>query len=357
MGRAEDLFARLENHGEAAIEQLLEGAQNEEAFLDFKRSHDDGEGPALAGNDRKNLARALSGFANSDGGVLIWGIGTGNSRNGDAASTRHPLNDCGKFASQLDDAISGCTVPAVTGARSIPIFCSGKGRQGYVATLIPNSNHGPHQLVDARTYLMRSGSSFQPVPHAVLAGMFGKRPQPQLSISPIASHAGMTRSVSNPGRIPTGPFYVESSMMLKVRNDSGVLAKDAYVSWEIPLQIGIGYTVQPRVVDEYWIANIHDGRRSGCVAAEKNMLVPFSEQLAVSLKFQFTPPFLEDFELNLVVGCSGTPPKRDRFWCSKEHLSAAYEVFNQARLKQEQLPLEVSQPTISTMFGMAVKSV
>jgi len=77
MGRAEDLFARLESEGVDAINDLFEQKESEEAFLDFKRSADQGAGVRLHDDDRKNLSRALSGFANTDGGVIVWGVGTG----------------------------------------------------------------------------------------------------------------------------------------------------------------------------------------------------------------------------------------------------------------------------------------
>jgi hypothetical protein len=48
MGRAEDLFRRLSEQGEQAIEGLIEDRQSEELFLDFKRSADNGAGTNLA---------------------------------------------------------------------------------------------------------------------------------------------------------------------------------------------------------------------------------------------------------------------------------------------------------------------
>ena len=58
MGRAEDLFSRLQAGGEATIDELIADRQSEELFLDFKRSSDDGDGPRLTQIDRVNLALA-----------------------------------------------------------------------------------------------------------------------------------------------------------------------------------------------------------------------------------------------------------------------------------------------------------
>ncbi len=73
MGRAEDLYTTLVRDGEAAIDDMIARRQTEELFLDFKRSSDRGAGKRLSPDDRENLARAISGFGNSEGGVIVWG--------------------------------------------------------------------------------------------------------------------------------------------------------------------------------------------------------------------------------------------------------------------------------------------
>jgi hypothetical protein len=58
--------------GGEAIDDLIAAQASEELFLDFKRSADDGKGRALHSSDRNNLAKAISGFGNSGGGVVLW---------------------------------------------------------------------------------------------------------------------------------------------------------------------------------------------------------------------------------------------------------------------------------------------
>ena len=71
MGRAEEIFQKLKREGEAAIDEFILSRQSEELFLDFKRSHDGGKGKRLHDRDLNNLAKAISGFGNSEGGVII----------------------------------------------------------------------------------------------------------------------------------------------------------------------------------------------------------------------------------------------------------------------------------------------
>ena len=46
-----------------------------ELFIDFKQAASEGKNfTTLHKDDRKNLSKAISGFGNSEGGVVIWGI-------------------------------------------------------------------------------------------------------------------------------------------------------------------------------------------------------------------------------------------------------------------------------------------
>lgn len=73
MGRAEDIFEKLIKDGEAAINEFISSRKSEELFLDFKRSADNGAGTKLNDIDRGHLAKAISGFGNSEG-ELLFGV-------------------------------------------------------------------------------------------------------------------------------------------------------------------------------------------------------------------------------------------------------------------------------------------
>ena len=182
MGRAEDLFARLEARGASYLDELISTSKSEEAFLDFKRSADHGKGPHFADGDRANLCKAISGFANSDGGVIVWGVATSGRAAADTASGKSPLADCARFASQIDAAVSGCTVPPVIGVRSVAMP-EGDAGQGFVATLVPASERPPHQDALTAKYYIRAGSSFQPATHGILASLFALRAHPELKVN------------------------------------------------------------------------------------------------------------------------------------------------------------------------------
>jgi hypothetical protein len=53
------------------VEHLIHIRQQEHWQLEFKTVRD---AEMRSSDDRRNLARCLSGFANSSGGVVIWGV-------------------------------------------------------------------------------------------------------------------------------------------------------------------------------------------------------------------------------------------------------------------------------------------
>jgi predicted HTH transcriptional regulator len=53
------------------IESYIKDGQEENLSLDFKTLTDSSLSKR---DDRKNLAIALSGFANSEGGIIVWGV-------------------------------------------------------------------------------------------------------------------------------------------------------------------------------------------------------------------------------------------------------------------------------------------
>jgi hypothetical protein len=118
MSRAQDLFDRLVSGGEAQVMEFIDQSVTEELFLDYKRSADNGGGPTLNNRDRMNLGRAISGFGNSEGGVIIWGVDCRTDQvRGDVPSGPVRIHDPVRFKSWLEQATSGLTVPPHDGVR------------------------------------------------------------------------------------------------------------------------------------------------------------------------------------------------------------------------------------------------
>ncbi|WP_454259101.1 AlbA family DNA-binding domain-containing protein [Pseudoxanthomonas mexicana] len=189
MDRASELFERLQADGLAALKRILDEEEPESLFLDYKKSATRQEDRALARSDRENLSKALSGFANSEGGLLIWGVDARRKPNGQReVLEKAALPDAIAFRTLIEGAISGVTIPALSGVRVLHILEEGAGT-GFVIVHVPKSLIGPIRSVATDKYHLRSGSSFGSVPHGVLAGMFGQSPQPVIKHNLIAHSA------------------------------------------------------------------------------------------------------------------------------------------------------------------------
>jgi len=320
MGRAEDLFDRLERGGIAYLDELIETQKSEEAFLDFKRSKNSGQSTHLEGEDQKNLSRALSGFANSDGGVVIWGVktGGGSSTGGaDTANGKAPLHNCFAFAAAIDNAVSGKTNPPVPGVRSIPLPQI-DGRTGFVATLIPASSVGPHQSCDGDLYLARYGSSFKPVTHTVLSGMFGRRPQPRLHLEYLIQPLLLPAQGS--GEAPGTVWAVVTPMIV---NAGGVVAKDVYFTWTIEqLPSNSGAWASP-ATEGRWQIDALDDRVGTCLALPDCRLAPFTRLKTVQITLRLRPPVDTGIKLAFNYGCEGAPPQTLTYQASPSDLTHA----------------------------------
>ena len=298
--------------------------------MDYKRISTPLDAKSLQDSDRTNLRKALSGFANSEGGVILWGLETGKNNGVEAPKLPDGYADAARFVSLLEDAVSGCTVPPVPGVRSIRIPLGSDGAKGLVATLIPSSLIAPHQTTDdSRAYYMRAGSSFQRVPHGVLAGMFGRRPCPALAISQKVTECSSFR---NENGYPS--VYVK--FRLELTNSSSVVARDAYVSWRAR-ELGMQYSeISANTnVKALWHVNEADMRCGTLLAHEGHRIAPYSRYTVSDMEIVIYGDPTEGLDIDLFFGCEGTPSNHCRYYLSKEDLHAVM-----TRLRE--LPEELS---------------
>lgn len=317
MGRAEDLFERIRRDGVLEIETLIAERTSEELFLEFKRSADDGQGTRFHDHDRINLRKAISGFANSEGGVLIWGVDCSRQTNaGDVASNKLPLTNPDRFVSWLEGAVSGCTVPPVIGVRSISIPID--DNFGFVATYVPQSSHAPHQMTGEGRYMIRAGSNFVTAPHGVVAGLFGKPPHPVVFLNfilkPIVFHER----------------YVEASFTVMLVNNGQVVAEDLFVSLLTPgaPKSGQGVAIDP---DVDWPMTSAIGIDRSWICPREFRLAPGGFVSVAAVRLIIGQPAIADFRCNLTVGCRGAIPDSTELFVRRNDLDAEIERIYEAK--------------------------
>lgn len=189
MNSAKELFQRLtsfkkvDNSGKTPEEKFLDYCHRvlgsvERLHIDYKEKSNRNQ-PGLEDADRKNLAKAISGFANSSGGVLVWGIQ-------DKTLSPKPITDVQLFVSAVLELAPQVTDPVVENIDGDWIQCDAStGKAGFGLIMIPESLLPPHRVILSsqgikNNYYIRTGSSFVEASHTQLEDMFGRRPQPKL---------------------------------------------------------------------------------------------------------------------------------------------------------------------------------
>ncbi|MEW6408631.1 MAG: ATP-binding protein [Nitrospirota bacterium] len=310
MGRAEDIFKKIINDGETGINEFILTRKSEELFLDFKRSTDNGSGRLLHQNDRENLARAISGFGNSEGGIIIWGVDCSKDKDhADVAHTKFPIQDVKRFVSWLEGAVSGCTVPPHTGVQHYYIITNNEDGSGFVITYIPKSNHAPHQVVITGKgqyhYYIRAGSNFVLTPHAVLAGMFGRRPQPHVfHMFAVTSAELIMEQFKKKIKITVG-FMIGSQ--------GPGIASDLFMNAMAISTPGDNCDLWFEVPNpDDWTGRFSFGRQISLISKPDIRLPPESQIQPFIMFLQLAPPFSRDLIIDGICGCGQSPPYKFR---------------------------------------------
>jgi len=161
--------------------KLIAGRVKEGLYLEFKTKKDSRNPDIDPDSDAFQFSRALSGFANSDGGALIWGIAT--NANEEAAELK-PIFQVKEFEARLRKSLLNSTQPTVDGVLFDTILKVGSAADGYLKCLIPASDKTPHRAMLARReYYKRTAEGFYRLEHFDLEDMFGRRPRPSLRIA------------------------------------------------------------------------------------------------------------------------------------------------------------------------------
>lgn len=315
MDRCLEIYDRIKSKGQSAIEEFIEDRKFEDLYLDFKRSSDNGEGNKLSNSDNKNLAKAISGFGNSEGGVIIWGVDCSPDIDGaDVAHNKFLIHNPERFASLLQGAVSRCTVPPHNKVENHII--SVDDNKGYIITLIPKSNSAPHQMLPDKKYFIRAGSDFVPTPHDVLSGMFGRRPQPH-----VFHHfsTGIPDLIDNVLKIGIG---------ISIHNEGPGIASDIYctcLSQHLP---GVNSKMKFETPDTTnWSGNFAFGMQISTISAPGFRLPPggFVQPLIIHLYLK--PEFNNNLKISGSVGAGESRKYEFLLEQKAQIINEQYELF------------------------------
>lgn len=318
MGRAEDLWNECQKDGLTFITRLLTDKIVEELFLDYKRSADNGGTNTLHDSDKNNFAKAISGFGNSEGGIIVWGIECKDKGDGkgDVPTNRFPIKHVAKFTGWLTGAVSGLVVPPHTGVQTMPIPLDKyqPEGEGFAVSLIPKYESSPLQSIREYKYFIRAGSNFSPTPHDVLAGMFGCRPQARLKV--VFDY--------QPEKLAHG--FVKLSITPIITNLGRAMGRELYISHSIwnPSVNGKAAIAFNQEWQTWALFNQFQS-----IALPVVLLPPGGRRTAPSIEVTFKPPFHTPLRIETVCGSEGTPVKQIFKSCGECALLEFYDKFQQ----------------------------
>ncbi len=168
------------------LEGLLDGSLNEAEWLDFKNGKD-------IPNDKVRAiwSKALSGFATSGGGIVIWGIQTKSVDHQDIpenlALVDNPAKLVGLLTTHLRDAVD----PPVLGVKSCIV--SRDGKEGFVVCYIPSSDLKPHRAEVQEIFYIRAGHQHVAASPTLLRQLFFPHTRPVMELSIDAFDGGPSR--------------------------------------------------------------------------------------------------------------------------------------------------------------------
>jgi len=133
---------------------------------------------------KTKLAEAVSGFANTGGGVILWGLETQQhaQNNLDILKQVTFVPNAQRFAQQVDRTIPMLTHPSVQGPKSLVFHESRGDTKGVIATYIPPTTGDPVQVAGTSDFFIRVGDDFVEMPYDVLRRMFLGAQAPDLRL-------------------------------------------------------------------------------------------------------------------------------------------------------------------------------
>ena len=315
MSRAHELFERLRDGGCSALEQILADREPESFFLDFKRSPHDGASKTLAAEDNKNLSKAISGFANSSGGIVVWGVDCRRDpTTGNEVAEKHPLLDAGGFNTKLQAAISRTTIPAHPGVQVLFFDEPGQNPAGYVVVYVPQSSIGPIRALASNHYHVRTGSDFSFLPHDVLAGMFGRVPQPKADLNLI----------SYPARLDSTPGHLTVALGFVALNLGAVVGECPYLSaffGDFPSKL---LHVQSSDREQFLVRR-NSLPNFSVLSSEGFLLTPGATEHMCDIVISIPVTEPRSIKLECTLGVLGAPPRRFELSASLDEVKAGID--------------------------------
>lgn len=193
---AEGLYVSLTSY--QSIQDLITAGEAEGQFLECKAPG----APQLDRGLKAQLAVALSGFANSGGGVVLLGVSTDSKLHAglDVLTQIEPIGSCATLAKRIDRAIPTLVTPGVPCPACRVVRAKPSDTKGVIVLFVPSTGGDPAQCLDDRRFYIRTAAEFVEMPYETLKRMFAGSQAPDLS--PLFDGRLVTRAQDGSWRVP-----------------------------------------------------------------------------------------------------------------------------------------------------------
>ncbi|TAK27458.1 MAG: ATP-binding protein [Myxococcaceae bacterium] len=180
------LFEQIVADGWAGLVRMVEERRQESLHLEFKQK----DWRELDQSMKGRVAREVSGFANVEGGVTLFGIKSEErgSKEPDFAKSIAPIPEASRFQAELGRLLVELTTPTVAGIQTQVFESPSEPGTGVVAMYIPDSPAKPHRATAGDgtvkdRYYMRTETNTAPMSHSLLAALFAQTAPPRLRMA------------------------------------------------------------------------------------------------------------------------------------------------------------------------------
>ena len=249
------------------------GQSLENTWLDCKRKHDVTNG-RLDKDDKNNFAKALSGFANISGGVLIFGLDARNIGGVDKIQGLIPIKDLKVFESELREAETRIVERPISGLEYRKIYTDEPTDTGIIIIYIPEGLNPPYRSLIDKQFYVRAGDSFIPLSLSQIESLIQKNRKPDLELSiSIAGNSSIRIGADN-----------NFSINFQIKNIGKTVAKNVLLELRIGADIYLILQIDKVFIQDYEKKNGPAGEYIYAWHYEK---VIHPEEIIQSPNFQF----------------------------------------------------------------------
>jgi hypothetical protein len=181
-----------------SVDDLIHAGEAEGQYLECKAPGS----PQLDRGLKAQLGVALSGFANSGGGVLIFGVSTDNKIHPglDVLTQIEPIGHCTTLALRIDRSVPTLSTPAVPCPPCRVLRAKPTDTKGIIVVFVPPTSGDPVRCLDDQQFYLRTAADFVTMPYETLKRMFAGSEAADLV--PVFDKDIVTREADGRWRVP-----------------------------------------------------------------------------------------------------------------------------------------------------------